>query len=212
MSSVSEVGIINIAYARIGSGSIQSVEADSKARLAYTLYKSIRNRYQAAFPWNFCQSIAELNAVAEEDQAEAVNNYLGTEYVLPSDCIRPLDLFPLGGATKWQVIGMLFITHALDPVLLYSRLITSSGSFPDWFIDALSSRLAMELVPRNIGTKEALRTDLRNEALVAWNEATEIDANIGNFVREAGDEYDRSTYVMPEGTTDDDDVSARWQT
>ena len=212
MSNISEAGLLSAALARIGSASVQDVQATDKSRLAYILYKRIRDRYQMSYPWSFCQQVSALNQVATDDQDGTINDNIGYQYVMPSDCSRAVGLLPLKGGTKWRILGENLITYSETPKLLYLRIVSETGKFPEWFTEAVVSRLAMELVPKSIGTKESLRTDLRNEALVAWNEATATDSGVGYFVREEEDEYDRSSFVMPYDLITDSDLNGSgWQ-
>lgn len=143
-----KVEIINLALARLGESSIQSLGEDSvPARAANLLYDSSRQAALRDFNWNFALKIERL---ARFD-GNPVDFRL--TYALPPDCLRVIRL---RGGVPFSLRGTRLYTDAETADLEYVADITDEAMFDSKFVEALSYKLASELAMTVKGSSELM--------------------------------------------------------
>jgi len=138
MASVTD--ILNLALVKLGEEeTITSPTENSKrARLANFIYPMMRDAVLRDGLWNFAQK----RAVLAQDSETPAFDYL-YQYQLPADCIKVYTI------NKFQddfiVEGKKLLTNANAVNLIYIFKETETGNFDPLFVDALSTRIALEL-------------------------------------------------------------------
>lgn len=191
----SEVEICNLALAALGEPDITSLTEDTKrARLCSRFYAATRNHLLAEFDWPFARKTAELQEVAT-----SVNEIPAglTAYIMPADCVTPLDLLPIGSREEWIVLGAEFICQerASDdlPVLRYTYLATATGLFSPAFGNILSLGLAARLC-NPITQNKTLTKELYSQYLDEKRNAWVLNAAIG-VENNSDDDPNQDTFV-----------------
>jgi hypothetical protein len=150
--ALSEVGICNLALARIGvRQSISSLTNDTstEAVMCNALYESMRDIVLSDTPWPFAMRTVTL-ALVEEDP----NTDWAYAYRRPTDCLVARRInnngrFDQTGLIPYEIAGDdeggLIYTDTEDPVLQYTARVTDTALFPSDFMNVLAWRMAMEL-------------------------------------------------------------------
>ena len=156
-----KVDICNIALSRLNTNPIQALGESTQAGYECNLhYDRALKATLRAYPWNFCTFTQSLGLLPD--------TYTGWTYAYqyPSDCLKALNIEPESVALtkdsekiEFEVrlnkdkTGRVILTDEEDAVLRYIAFIDDPNRYDDIFIDAMSWKLASELVP-------ALRGDL----------------------------------------------------
>jgi hypothetical protein len=149
----SEVDICNRALQKLGAKRIVSLTEDSRnARECNASYEILRDEELSAHPWSFARARAQL-------AADAVSPAFGYANQFP----KPVDFlsfsFPMEPPTQdgagvpsgpfrkdWQIEGDKILTNDSAPLdVVYTRQIKDTTLFHPMFVEALASRLALEL-------------------------------------------------------------------
>ena len=146
---ISDVGICNIALARVGAEKITDLSEASPAALdCARLYEPLRDALLAAHPWRFAEAHQPLAALA--DAAPAGWTYA---FALPSDCLAARAV--VDGQTgpseqpappvPFAVSGATVLTDQAGAVLIYTRRVSDPVRFDPLFADALATKIAADL-------------------------------------------------------------------
>ncbi len=188
MPNYSEVDITNMALAMLGANTIRSLDEDNKrARLASIFYPMIRDYCLARFDWPFAKRYAELHMYEAENDI-VLHDMIGTEvpdgwypYAIPSDCLAPRDIDPIGSREKWIVIRKVILLRRppeIPSYLWYTGEVTNTTEFSMQFIYILSLGLAAKLA-----SSVAVNPEMAGAVTQQWQIEQTIgftdDANIG---------------------------------
>lgn len=145
-----DIGICNLALARLGVQAVQSLDDPSQeARACARLYPQARDALLRMHPWNFAskrRALTLLSAAPAFEWAYA--------YAYPSDCLEARAIWrPEGFAgrarfvveTGEDLLSKVILTDEPDAKLLYTAAVSDSRMFDAGFADALAWRLAAEL-------------------------------------------------------------------
>lgn len=165
----SPVDIVNRALSKLGEAHIASMDDEVKAaKLAGSMYGSLRDAEISAHAWHFAKGRATLGASAEKP-AFGWN----FQYQLPEDCLRVLEAGPWpqavtadcvgGDASAFTMEGNYILTNRGPALkLVYLRRVIEAALYPPVFAEALAARLAAEMCESITGSAS------KKEA--AWNE------------------------------------------
>lgn len=181
----SEVSICNQALSLIGQPSIVALSDSSKQAIECNKwYESERDNLISNFNWNFARKRA---ALAQDATAPAFEWLY--QYVMPSDCLRALEIYgpvdPL-----WVVEADRLLTDETSVNLVYLYRVTDPNKFPTIFREALSYRLASK-----IAFTLTNKTNL-TETMWAAAEAVILRATLTDAI---------------EGNPDDTELDSSWQ-
>lgn len=174
----SEIDICNIALIRLGADTIRSFDENNKrSRTCEILYKHVRDYFIEQYEWSFTTKYSQLALLADisHPQFEFV-------YQLPSDCAYPRQIVnsigQIKSLIKWEVFETKVATDLEDAWLRYSVRLTNSGIYPIYFVEAISSQLAVELSPSIVQDKKVY-DKLFAIADVKLKSALQADVNKG---------------------------------
>jgi len=140
----STVDICNRALQKLGASRIISLTQDSvSARACNLAYESVRDAELRAHSWNFAVKRAQLAA----DATAPLYGY-DNAFTLPSDCLRLLPNDHTEGVytADWKVEGRKILTNEDAPLeIRYVARVTDTTQYDGLFVEALASRLAMEM-------------------------------------------------------------------
>lgn len=133
----SVIDICNGALRRLGQQPITSLDDPLEAaRVAKDRYAPTRDMLLQAHSWNFAIRRAGLAA----ETAPAADGRRA--FPLPTDCLAVLCV----SAAYWSVEGRSILADASPPLaIVYGARIGDPGLYPPLFVEALSSRLAVEM-------------------------------------------------------------------
>ena len=152
-------------------------------------FEFVRDSLFQAYPWVFARksvALAELTAtIAGWPHA----------FALPADCARLLDVIHKGYALPlWEVAGSSVGTHLAPVEARYTAKIASVTSWAPLFVDAFTSRLAVEIVTAVQGSSSAAQ-GYEQQAQTAISEAYRLGViNEGgqlSMLEYAWDDYSR---------------------
>ncbi len=159
--AVSEVDICNRALQKLGAKRITSLNDDStNARSCNAAYAIIRDAELRAHTWNFAIERAELAADATAPAWGRAN-----AYQLPSDFLAMAEDYPEDNRNDkdWIIEGQKILSDDSDPIYIrYVKRVTDTGTFDALFVEALATKLALELceeITQSNTKKEGLRAD-----------------------------------------------------
>ncbi len=188
----SEISICNIALGLIGEDSIRSFdEKNKRARLCKNFYEYVRDSVLVKTQWPFASAYKKLNELSL-DTTETVENMKG--YVLPNDCLKPLDVAPFGTNQPWYQYGDTLFTDAVPVYLHYTKYVTNTGSFTLPFINIVAAHLALLLSPP-VTKNDKITKEMRNNYLMAVQENLPIAANTGSNLKNDDDQAMLDTFV-----------------
>lgn len=207
----SKVGICNISLAMLGAEEIRTFDEDNKrARMCDVFYDVVREYLLSRFDWPFARVFAKLKML-DQDAYPAPDGCVS--FQLPTNCLTPRDIHPVGGKTKWEIAGdKLYVSYELagdgtdeDTVgLYYTSNEDNPGLFSSTFAMLLSTTLAVKICPA-ITQDDKLTTVLMGQAENETKNAWESDANIGNDYRAFNEDPNNDTFVYPDGHLVDED-------
>ena len=179
----SKISICNLALAAIGEDAIRDFdEGNKRARMCDVFYESTRDYVLAQFAWPFARRQTELKQLTTSVNWHPDGTYV---YSLPVECHQPLDLWPEGSMTNWEVSGT-ELTCRLDNVdaddtvvLIYTGKEMNPTKFSSQFIYLLSIALAVRICPSLTQDKELTKTVFQQYEM-GKTEAWGTDAAIGN--------------------------------
>ena len=140
----SKTDIVNHALLALGHRTILSFNDPSiEAQLARATYDTKRDAVLRAHPWNFSIKRASISADSETPAWE-----FDSQYTMPSDCLRVLELqnedMDVG---RWRIEGRKILTNIGAPLniryIFRNEVVTQ---YDPLFVEALSFRLAMDWV------------------------------------------------------------------
>lgn len=193
----SEVSICNIALAALGSDPIHSLEENNKrSRLCKVFYPEVRDLLLSRHDWAFARKYVQLQEIADyaDDNALEEGYYA---FALPSDCLRAIDLDPIGLKDRWELRGSAVITVLDEEVYLkYTRQVTDVGLFSSEFKNILAFEMALHLAMPLTMDKKTVEM-MRQAASMAFMEGTALNANIGSEHRNPALDPVFDTFVNP---------------
>lgn len=140
--AVSEVGICNLALARLGESRIISLSESTKAaRACGAVYEFMRDEVLQAHPWTFAKTratLARLDTIAPFGYRYA--------YQLPAGFLQAVRLHDAGA--DYEIEGNRLLTDESGVNLVYIERIIDTNRFSPLFVSALSARLAAEITLR----------------------------------------------------------------
>lgn len=163
------VDIVNRALTKLGTDRIASLADPAKAaRSASACYEFVRDAVISEHNWHFARDRAQLPALAEKPAFE-----WQWQYQLPVDCLRVIQAGPWpgldnagyisGNRAAWSIEGQKLMTNLAPPLnLVYIRRVPDPGMYPPVFIEALASRLAVEMCEELTGAN--------SKRQLAWDE------------------------------------------
>jgi len=189
----SEIDICNLALVALGAEQIRDFTgANKRERVCETTYPHVRDMLLAGYDWSFARVIATLR---ETVGAEA--NEYGTGYDVPNDCLRPVDIVPLGKGQRWEQIGSSIYTAVPEPKLRYTKRETNTGLYTIAFVNALSLQLAAAIAP-TIRQNDKYEARLEQRATAALMLAQEEDAGRGEDYRHPDNDPNNDSFVNPD--------------
>lgn len=155
---ISEVGIVNIALARLGESPIQSFEEGSvPANMAKVFYDPARRAVLRAYDWSFSLKTVRLARYT----GEPVDFRFA--FSLPADCLRAIRLRRKGVADFTDGCDIRFVirsgalyTDEAEAYLEYVADVEDTSLFDDKFIEALGYKLASDLAMPVKGSAELM--------------------------------------------------------
>jgi len=150
MASVVE--ICNLALAKVGRGSINSLsEASPEAEVCGLFFPGVRDSLLRQFPWNFAARSALLGEVSAAIPEAAV---WGHVYQYPGDALHVYRVFEAGRfaaepANEFEVVGSgsnrYICCNVYRCYARYGMKVTDPTVFDPLFVEALVLKLAIEL-------------------------------------------------------------------
>lgn len=213
--ATSTAQIANLALGRIGVlGIIEDLDTDTSTEglACRDVYEQALDEVLAAHDWPWATrqaSLALLFEVADLTEFTRLDWLYG--YALPSDCVKPRDLWPgvrnpapgdlvpyalenYSSATVTEQLVLftdLQSTTALPAVLRYTRRVEDVALYPASFVRALALRIAAEIagpIKKESARELADRDALANQALetaiaAAKNQERPDQAPVSTFIR-----------------------------
>ena len=138
MASV--IDICNRALDKLGQGAITSLDDGTTAsNLCNRNYEQTRDQLLRDHPWNFAVTRASLAPSTNEPVWGFANRF-----PLPSDCLRLIEVDRLSSG-EYQVEGRAILADDFVLNIRYIRRVTDPNDFDVAFIEALATRLALQL-------------------------------------------------------------------
>lgn len=170
----STVDICNRALQKLGAERIISLTQNStSARACNLAYESVRDAELRAHAWNFAIKRVQLAA-----DAAAPSYGYDYAYTLPSDCLRLLPNDHNEGVypRDWKVEGRKILTNESAPLKIrYIRRITDTTQYDATFVEALASRMAIEMC-EELTQSNSKRQLAQDEYRAAIREARKMNA------------------------------------
>lgn len=143
----SQVGIVNVALARIGEDAITSIDgSDATSILAKQVWEYVLDEVLCAHNWGFAK---KRYALAVDATAPVGGDY-DYRYALPSDYLKAIKIYP--SLTDFVIEAGYLLTNYdnsnNDLVVHYIRREINPAMFSPHFIAALAWRLAGEMAFR----------------------------------------------------------------
>lgn len=144
----SDTEICNIALTLIGAEKITSLADDTTtaAKTCRRLYDSIRDEVLSAHFWREAKARAALSATVETPDFE-----YDYQYLLPADCLRPIELYD--STEEWIIEGRYLLTNESTLYLKYLKRITNVTNYSPELVSCISARLAADLAYSLAGSK-----------------------------------------------------------
>ena len=140
MTALSKVEICNLALARLGQNTIQSLsEASNAAYHCNTLYDPNRRSVLRRHPWGFAQKTQALSV-----DATTPDDY-SYRFLLPADFIRLMALVGTTTAPDYEKRGSYLLTNESEVTIRYVYDVEDTSEFDDEFVSAFAYLLASEL-------------------------------------------------------------------
>jgi len=189
----SEIDICNLALVALGAEQIRDFTgANKRERVCETTYPQVRDTLLAGYDWSFARVIASLRVTVGAEP-----NEYGTGYDIPNDCLRPVDIMPLGRGQRWEQVGASIYTQIPEPKLRYTKRETNTGLYTVAFVNALSLQLAVAIAP-TIRQNDKYEARLEQRATSALMLAQEEDAGRGEEHRHPDNDPNNDSFVNPD--------------
>lgn len=185
---MNKIEICNYALSRVGASPITDLppaEDTEDSRRCDWMLRVILESILSEHNWKFAQkelALSQLSGVTSE-----MGSYI---YSLPGDCLRPIDVLPLGHTDTWHVIGSTVVCNYSSATLLYMSKDLVNGPYPPWFGRAVAAELAAQLGPA-LSREFDYIGFMQGEARSAMDVAKVTDSNQGNVYRPT--DHDPST-------------------
>lgn len=151
--TLSDLEICSVALVKIGANGIASFDDDTiEADVASRLYETTLRGLIASHPWHF--TLAESDLVRVDEPARAG---FSNVFELPMDQLRIISAGTSDRARglDYRIAGNRLLCNSGQVVLSYQRR-PETETFPAFFVQALSARLAAEFcLPLTEGTSRA---------------------------------------------------------
>lgn len=181
---MNRVEVANYALTMVGESPIRDFppgEDTTNSRRVNALLKVLTKSLATTRDWKFLRKEATLAYLDEESE-------LGERvYSLPGDCLKVIEVFPIGRADTWWIRGDRLICNLDEITVLYTSLEKIEGPYPDWFGMALATLLASRMAPLVNKQDISFTHTLNAQAREAEAKAGAIDANQGNRYKGTGD-------------------------
>jgi len=154
---MSDVSIGNRALQKLAAGSITALSDGTTLSDAVGLvYAGMRDVVLAQADWNFALKRATLTALGSTPSWGFL-----AEYTLPTDSIRIAQI-ERARPEEWSVEGgKILSTQGTTINVIYIHRNVDTTTYPETFIDALASRIALEL------TEHLVQSRTKKEAMAA---------------------------------------------
>lgn len=161
---ISIIKICNLALTRIGAQTIASLTEGSAAAVhCKLLYAPQRDALLRMVPWRFATERQALAALTEDPPPQWTyvyqlpSDFLAARYIEPPGGVpwssdasgltqSPIVSLPSIPTPKFEVWGRKLMTHQPDAALVYTARAEDPTQFDPLFVEALSYKLAAELV------------------------------------------------------------------
>lgn len=184
----SEVDICNLALSHLGERavitSINPPDQSKYAADAGQFYTLARDATLEFFVWDFATVRVQLAAVTNDVQSWQY------AYQLPSDCLKPREVFEVGSADDhadfpFLVENRTLYTNVEDAVLRYTRKVTDTGLFSPGFVSACSVLLASYMAGP-VTKSQKVANELFARFTAMGRMAAASNANNSNFSKYQG--------------------------
>ena len=167
-SSLSEIGIINRALAKIGDQRITSrTDNVNRARIMDSLYDGVRDELLRESPWNFATKRTSLAA----DPVAPVYEW-ETAFAVPADI---LYMVSTENNSAYRLEGNQILSNQENSLkITYIRRVTDATEFDTGFAEALAAKLAYEAVS-NIAADPVLEDKLFRDYNLTLSRAKKTD-------------------------------------
>lgn len=163
------VQICNIALSNIGEQRISALTDNTeRARLCNLRFEDCRDAVLRSYPW---KCAVARSALASTTTAPAWG--FTYQYVLPSDCLRVLDIEEFN--QPYEIEGKFIVTDATSVKLKYIQRVEDPNQFDSLLIHAVALKLASELAEAVSGRAD-LRDRMLSKYLQVISEARGVDA------------------------------------
>lgn len=137
---MSKLEIMNKALGMLGANQIKSVDDKTlEAEAATKMYPSALDSILAETDWTFAIKRVLLDLVEDKKPAWGEGNY----FELPADMIKIVDI--MNRNVLWRREGNYIYSNASEFGLVYVSRCTDPTFFPSYFVDALASKLAVDM-------------------------------------------------------------------
>jgi hypothetical protein len=163
------VQICNIALSNIGEQRISALTDNTeRARLCNLRFEDCRDAVLRSYPW---KCAVARSALASTTTAPAWG--FAFQYVLPSDCLRVLDIEEFN--QPYEIEGKFIVTDATSVKLKYIQRVEDPNQFDSLLIQAVALKLASELA-ESVSGRADLRDRMLSKYLQVISEARGVDA------------------------------------
>lgn len=184
----SQTAIVNRALIKLGASRITSIDdEDKQARIAKELWDTTRDLELAAHPWTFAKTRAELPALVTTPTFGWTR-----AFQLPAGFLRLIEvgeywvMYQTEAETGnlFELEGQTILTDEASPLRIrYIQRITNTGLFAPLFVEALATRLAVEMC-ESLTQSQAKKQTLMQEYDAAIkaarkNNAIELPPQVG---------------------------------
>lgn len=171
--------ICNLALGHLGERPITSLEENSKAARACSLfYTSTRDEVLRAHRWNFAQDRVVLSQL-EETPAFGWQY----QYELPADCLRVVEMndSEVGDevCSEYIIEGRRLLTNADTVRIVFMRKVDDVSQYDSLFVQAFAVKLAIYLSEMIRGTTRKTEELVQLYERITAPLARRIDANEG---------------------------------
>lgn len=174
---MNKIEICNFALSKVGERPIVDLppaEDTENSRRCDWFLRIILETLLSKHNWKFAQKELALSALSSE--TSEIGDYV---YALPGDCLRAIDVLPLGHNDSWHIVGNRLICGYDEVSLVYIDKNAANGPYPAWFANAAANALAADLGPAVARENDYVHI-LNAAKREAFDEAKTIDANQGN--------------------------------
>lgn len=185
----SDVEICNVALARLGVGTIQSLGEESRAaRLCTVLYPKCVRELIEAHAWHFARKTVDL----AEHSVDPPSMWI-YRYAYPADCKKALKVTTTGSPRDSD--GELYTVEMLDDgsektiltdvspaSLTYTYENLNAVFYPELFATAVSARLAVDLCVLLTDGAQGMRQYMTQQFEMALGAARASDLNESNDI------------------------------